>query len=113
MQRRPFREGVVVFPAVLGAALAGLLIVVLRTAPPSVHALPEALPVSPPYLQAETRDAATPLEKHFEGRLNPGKCATCHSKVFQQWNGSMMSNAWRDPAWRGAFYLVSRLTSTA
>ncbi|HYU32911.1 MAG TPA: Ig-like domain-containing protein, partial [Thermoanaerobaculia bacterium] len=28
------------------------------------------------------------------------------------WNGSMMSNAWRDPGWRGAFLLISRLTAT-
>ena len=39
------------------------------------------------------------------------RCQTCHQKIFDEWNGSMMSNSWRDPAWRAAFLLLSRATS--
>src|SRR5205823_8005074 len=42
---------------------------------------------------------------------SPGQCQTCHQKIFDEWNGSMMSNSWRDPAWRAAFLLLSRATS--
>lgn len=43
---------------------------------------------------------------------NSGRCNGCHTVIFSHWNGAMMSNAWRDPGWRGAFLLVARLTST-
>lgn len=75
--------------------------------------LSSLLPTAPPYLSAEARIIEPPFEPHFRDRLSPAKCATCHREIFEQWNGSMMSNSWRDPAWRGAFLLVARLTSTA
>src|SRR5258708_15190643 len=39
-----------------------------------------------------------------------GQCQTCHQKIFDEWNGSMMSNSWRDPVWRSAFLLLARAT---
>src|SRR6185369_2309244 len=36
----------------------------------------------------------------------------CHKRIFDEWTGSMMANAWRDPTWRGAFLLSARQTST-
>ncbi|MFN7960961.1 MAG: Ig-like domain-containing protein [Thermoanaerobaculia bacterium] len=71
------------------------------------------MPLTPPFLTAEAKAVPPPYEGYFKNHLNPAKCGTCHGEIFAQWNGSMMSNAWRDPAWRGAFLLVSRLTSTA
>jgi hypothetical protein len=29
--------------------------------------------------------------------LDPGTCAGCHMDIYNQWKGSMMANAWRDP----------------
>ena len=43
---------------------------------------------------------------------NPGQCQSCHRRIFEDWAGSMMANAWRDPAWRGAFLLAARQSST-
>src|SRR5580693_5303793 len=71
------------------------------------------LPVAPPYVTAEARAYPPPYEPYWQEQHSPAKCATCHGRIFKEWNGSMMSNSWRDPGWRGAFLLVARLTSTA
>jgi hypothetical protein len=75
--------------------------------------LSSRIPQAAPYDVAEARSSAPPFEAQWEGTHNPGKCQTCHGRIFEEWNGSMMSNAWRDPGWRGAFLLVARQTSTA
>ncbi|MDP9121949.1 MAG: hypothetical protein M3O15_11405, partial [Acidobacteriota bacterium] len=75
--------------------------------------LPNRLPQAPPYVTAEAQAFPPPFETHWKESHNPGKCATCHSRIFKEWNGSMMSNSWRDPGWRGAFLMVARSTSTA
>jgi hypothetical protein len=113
MQLRPLRDRPVWFHGLIAVAVAVAVFAALRPTAPNVKLLPNQLPLAAPYLSAETKEVSTPLEEHFREKLNPGKCATCHGKIFEQWNGSMMSNSWRDPAWRGAFFLVSRLTSTA
>ena len=58
--------------------------------------------------------APFPLLMRSTGRPHghPGQCRNCHAKIFDEWNGSMMSNAWRDPVWRAAFLLLSRAVST-
>src|SRR6185503_18589928 len=48
----------------------------------------------------------------WQTQNHPGQCASCHQKIFDEWNGSMMSNSWRDPVWRAAFLLLARATST-
>src|SRR5262249_19875956 len=53
-----------------------------------------------------------PYEDKWTTINNPTLCAGCHTQIFQQWNGSMMANSWRDPGWRGAFFLLSRMTAT-
>jgi mono/diheme cytochrome c family protein len=112
MQLRSFLNRSLLLQGLVVLAVAGTLFAAFVSSPGDAKTLPNLLPLAPPYLAAETADATTPFEPHFKDRLNPGRCATCHSKIFAQWNGSMMSNSWRDPAWRGAFYQVSHLTST-
>ena len=53
-----------------------------------------------------------PYENLWTSLDDAGSCSGCHTGLYDQWNGAMMSNAWRDPGWRGAFLLVARLTST-
>ena len=74
--------------------------------------LPNRIPEAAPYNVAEAKHYPPPYEQYFSGSGNPGFCGSCHQQIFSEWNGSMMSNAWRDPAWRGAFLLISRLTAT-
>jgi hypothetical protein len=74
--------------------------------------LPNHIPEAAPYNVAEARIHPPPYDAVFSGKGNPTVCATCHQQIYQEWNGSMMSNAWRDPAWRAAFLLIARSTST-
>jgi hypothetical protein len=74
--------------------------------------LPNRIPEPPPYNTTEAQFFPPPWEAEWEGVNNPGNCSNCHSRIFDEWNGSMMSNSWRDPGWRGAFLLISRLTAT-
>jgi hypothetical protein len=74
--------------------------------------LPNRIPEPAPYNTAEAQFYPPPYEADWNGADNPGVCDTCHTRIFNEWNGSMMSNAWRDPGWRGAFLLISRLTAT-
>ncbi|HLJ25075.1 MAG TPA: Ig-like domain-containing protein [Candidatus Angelobacter sp.] len=74
--------------------------------------IPNRLPEAAPYVYAEAKEAfPPPYHEHWEQEDSPGQCQTCHQTIFDEWNGSMMSNSWRDPAWRAAFLLLSRATS--
>jgi Bacterial Ig-like domain len=73
--------------------------------------LPNRIPEAAPYVTAEARVFPPPYEDSWKTDNHPGQCQTCHEKIFNQWNGSMMSNAWRDPVWRAAFLLLARATS--
>src|SRR5437016_9013413 len=73
--------------------------------------LPNRLPEAAPYVLAEAQVLPPPYHDHWEQEDSPGQCQTCHQKIFDEWNGSMMSNSWRDPAWRAAFLLLARSTS--
>src|SRR5437016_1286210 len=73
--------------------------------------LPNRILEAAPYVTAETEAFAPPFEEDWEAEDSAGQCQTCHSRIFDEWNGSMMSNAWRDPVWRGAFLLSARETS--
>lgn len=74
--------------------------------------LPNRIPEAAPYNTREARQHPPPYEEAFAGSGSPHVCAQCHDRIFKEWNGSMMANSWRDPAWRGAFLLIARLTST-
>jgi hypothetical protein len=74
--------------------------------------LPNRIPEAAPYITAEAEFFPPPYEDKWTSINNPALCATCHTRIFQEWNGSMMANAWRDPGWRGAFLLLSRQTAT-
>jgi len=84
--------------------------------------LANRIPEPAPYVVSETTSAggafgAPHTGQPFEDPLwtsenDTGGCDGCHTGLWNQWNGAMMSNAWRDPGWRGAFLLVARLTST-
>lgn len=79
--------------------------------------LTNRIPEPAPYVYSETlagggQTQNAPFENLWTTLNETGGCSGCHTGLFDQWNGSMMANAWRDPSWRGAFLLVARLTST-
>ncbi|HEX3094665.1 MAG TPA: hypothetical protein VHW72_18650, partial [Candidatus Angelobacter sp.] len=73
--------------------------------------IPNRLPEAAPYVLAEAQAFPPPYHDHWEQEDSPGQCQTCHQKIFDEWNGSMMSNSWRDPVWRAAFLALARATS--
>jgi hypothetical protein len=40
----------------------------------------------------------------------PEVCGGCHTEIYQQWNGSMHSYAWKDPIYRAVLQRVSEAT---
>jgi hypothetical protein len=74
--------------------------------------LPNRIPEAAPYVTAEALAFPPPYEEYWQTQNHPGQCQTCHARIFDEWNGSMMSNSWRDPAWRAAFLLLARSSST-
>ena len=74
--------------------------------------LPNRIPEAPPYLTSEAQVFPPPYEEYWTTQNHPGQCANCHRRIFDEWNGSMMSNSWRDPVWRAAFLLLARAVST-
>jgi hypothetical protein len=91
----------------------GLLVGFLAKQPESAGVdIPNRMPEAAPYITAEATVFPPPYEEYWKTQNNPGQCQTCHQKIFDEWNGSMMSNSWRDPVWRGAFLLLARAVST-
>jgi hypothetical protein len=74
--------------------------------------LPNRIPEAAPYVVSEAQFYPPPFEEYWQNTGNPAQCQSCHKRIFDEWNGSMMSNAWRDPIWRAAFLLSARQTST-
>ena len=97
----------------VSAATACTVAALVYRAPAADAELPNRIPEPAPYVTAEAQFVPPPFEEYWEKLDHPGQCQTCHQRVFDEWNGSMMANAWRDPAWRAAFLLSSRETSTA
>src|SRR5579864_9737063 len=93
------------------SAVAAAAIVYLQPDAAKQRDLPNRLPEAAPYVLAEAEAFPPPYHQHWEQEDSPGQCQTCHQKIFAEWNGSMMSNSWRDPGWRAAFLLLSRATS--
>jgi hypothetical protein len=100
------------WPKLAAAALAVTGVALAWRAQANHGGLPNRIPEPAPYNVAEAQHFPPPYEADWNGANNPGVCDTCHSRIFNEWNGSMMSNSWRDPGWRGAFLLISRLTAT-
>jgi hypothetical protein len=80
---------------------------------PDEAELPNGVPEPAPYVIAEAETVPPPFEDFWQQLDHPAQCQSCHARVFDEWNGSMMANAWRDPVWRAAFLLSARETSTA
>ena len=40
----------------------------------------------------------------------PEVCGGCHTEIYKQWNGSMHSQAWKDPIYRAALNVASKNT---
>jgi hypothetical protein len=89
-----------------------LVIALLRWRERPGVALPNRLPEAAPYLTAEARAFPPPYEDLWRSDNHSGQCKNCHPRIFEEWSGSMMSNAWRDPIWRAAFLLLARSVST-
>ena len=81
-------------------------------AAPARGELSNRIPEAAPYVAAEAADAAPPFEEYWTTTNHPAQCQNCHQRIFDEWKGSMMANAWRDPAWRAAFLLSARQIST-
>jgi hypothetical protein len=96
---------------VLGVTMVAVCGLVYRPADDPID-LANRIPEAAPYVTAEAQSFSPPFEEYWKGVDNPGQCESCHKQIFQQWNGSMMANAWRDPLWRGAFLLSARSVST-
>jgi hypothetical protein len=94
----------------LGTMLAASILVYHRA--DSLLDLPNRIPEAAPYVTEEAEFFPPPFEEYWRGVDHPGQCQSCHQRIFAEWSGSMMANAWRDPAWRGAFLLTARQTST-
>jgi hypothetical protein len=88
----------------------GIGVVVYPRKPEPVD-LPNRIPEAAPYVVSEAQAHPPPFEQDWRSEDNPAQCRSCHAKIFDEWNGSMMSNAWRDPVWRGAFLLLARSVS--
>jgi hypothetical protein len=97
-------------PLAVGTVLA-VVALVYPYAPPSDE-LPNRIPEPAPYVTAEAAFSGPPFEEYWQEANHPVQCRNCHQKIFDEWNGSMMANAWRDPAWRAAFLLSARQIST-
>ena len=59
--------------------------------------LPNRIPEAAPYNVTEAEAYPPPYEDKWTTINNPMLCASCHTQIFQEWNGSMMANSWRDP----------------
>ncbi len=99
---------------ILGMILIALMLLALLSAQVEARhgELPNRIPEAAPYNTSEARHAPPPYEAYWSGINHPKLCATCHARIVAEWSGSMMANAWRDPGWRGAFLLLSRMTAT-
>src|SRR5258707_14461214 len=98
--------------ALLTTTLATSALIYYQPDQSKLNDIPNRLPEAAPYVVAEAQAFPPPYHDHWEQEGSPGACPTCHQKIFDEWNGSMMSNSWRDSALRAAFLELVRATST-
>src|SRR5262252_8647062 len=84
--------------AVFLGTVSSLSALVYLSARSNLNDIPNRIPEAAPYVTAEAQAFPPPYEAYWEGEDSPGQCQTCHQHIFEEWNGSMMSNSWRDPA---------------
>lgn len=89
---------------------AGLVLLAYRPRPDTEPSARVSEPA--PYDTAQALEHPPPYESIWQAEHNPAQCGSCHARIFEEWNGSMMANSWRDPAWRAAFLLIARITAT-
>ena len=108
--RRTTRDVAVAVALFIGTVATTVALV--YPAAPAGGELRNRIPEPAPYVTAETGYAAPPFEEYWATTNHPAQCQNCHKQIFDEWKGSMMANAWRDPAWRAAFLLSARQIST-
>src|SRR4029453_5225533 len=96
----------------ISVATALVTLALVYPAVPSAGELANRIPEPAPYVTEEAAFAAPPFEDYWMRANHPAQGQTCHNRIFDEWKGSMMANAWRDPAWRAAFLLSARQIST-
>jgi hypothetical protein len=42
---------------------------------------------------------------------DPAVCGGCHTEIYEQWNGSMHSNSWKDPVFQKLYAMASKETN--
>ena len=92
------------------ATVIGTVALVYPSAPAGGE-LANRIPEAAPYVTSEAAYVAPPFEEYWTTTDHPAQCQSCHKRIFDEWKGSMMANAWRDPAWRAAFLLSARQIS--
>ena len=73
---------------------------------------------SPPGRLADPQDPFFPTRLSAEGGKAlkvsdfepPEDCGECHEQLYQQWEGGMHANAWKDPAYTALHHLASKET---
>ncbi len=81
---------------------------VLFAASMSVAAEQKRYPFFPSLLN--TRTGGTVSSTEFE---DPGRCKICHQEIYNQWKGSMHSNAWKDPVFQALWKIGDDETAGA
>jgi hypothetical protein len=80
-------------------------------AAPAGGELANRIPEAPPYVTPRRRSRAA-VRGVLDDDRSSGAVPELPQAIFDEWRGSMMANAWRDPAWRSAFLLSARQIST-
>ena len=109
---QPNRSTRALVPIAVALATVVATVALVYPSPAPEDELPNRIPEPAPYVVAEAAFSGPPFEEYWQGPNHPGQCRNCHQAIFDEWNGSMMANAWRDPAWRAAFLLSARQIST-
>jgi hypothetical protein len=96
---------------VLSLATVLATVALVYPAAPAGGELANRIPEPAPYVTSEAGFVPPPFEEYWTTTNHPAQCQNCHKRIFDEWKGSMMANAWRDPAWRAAFLLSARQVS--
>lgn len=80
-----------------------LWLTLLATCARAAEGSPAAYPFFPSLIDSVSGKAVTSVTF-----LPPSQCRGCHGKIFDQWNGSMHSNAFRDPIFMALWTLGAK-----
>ena len=76
--------------AIFAATTLAVGLAVYRPDPAGMLDLPNRIPEPAPYVTKEAKAFPPPFEEYWQTHANAGQCQTCHKKIFDEWNGSMM-----------------------